>query len=1205
MCGIIAVLRRRSDRANPSLPSILDRLDEAVVRMGDAVAGFDGLSAGNPNSGDSELRAVTELLQAVDRELRGPPGVSCLLSAPEGDGAEQVAVRGVTLAALADDLEQTLDTGKVRWSPAYLEALNETLVGLRDVIWAVGRDRPGMARAVAGLGRLSLDRDGHLPPAARDAFWSIQVALSAIDRLEVRGRDSAGLHLLVTGHGIDLQRPEVEAMLGTRANDALFTSMAVRTPEGQLSLVYKAAAEIGELGDNTRALRAAIAADPLLSLALASPEAEVTVLGHTRWASVGIISQANAHPLNGEELTGLAAPYVVGAVNGDVDNYLDLRDDERLSLAPEITTDTKVVPVLLSRQLAQLGDMEAAFCQTVATFDGSVAIGVSAAASPDHLYLALRGSGQSLNVGFAEDAFIVASEAYGLVQETASYLRMDGETAPMDTGAGPGQVVILDRSRAGTAPGVRRLRYDGAPHPLEPSEIRIAEITTRDIDRGGFPHFLLKEISEAPQSFRKTLRGKIFVDEHTGLLTAGVGPRALPPVVIDALASGAITRIHVIGQGTAAVAGQSIAASIAAALKGRPITVTAMLATELSGFALADDMSDALVIAVSQSGTTTDTNRTVDLVRNRGAVVVAVVNRRNSDLVEKSDGVLYTSDGRDVEMSVASTKAFYAQVAAGFLLALDLARQLGAAGNGKSGATSSGNGSSSGGSGGGNGHGGGHGGGGNGGGEDRQRADRLLRALRQLPDAMEEVLAGREAIADAANRIAPYRRHWAVVGNGPNRVAAAEIRIKLSELCYHSIACDGTEDKKHIDLSSEPLILVCATGLSGPTADDVAKEVAIYRAHRAAPIVVATRGQAARFGAALHTIEVPAVEPEVAFVLSAMVGHLFGYEAALSIDAQALPLREAKAAIEAAVGTGPAGPLTTSGDALLTALRPALDTATSRFFHGLRAGSYNGHLEAGTAVRVASLLRYASGVLPIEGYELEYGKVGTPSAIVADLLDALTTATGELTRPVDAIKHQAKTVTVGISRSEDALLKVPLVAETLATGVGLDCLSYRALRTLSELDTAVAAVQGFTRYRIDGDLATTATIEVVDRGGISLGLASRTERDPRLLGTKHHVASEREVTVARGGRDGRSLILIPETKGNAVTGMTLLHVAFHDRLSPAAARQVLSGYRNRYAALADAVTETESGFDDERLAAVPLLALLTEPVYVLAERWKG
>src|SRR5204863_4748660 len=105
-----------------------------------------------------------------------------------------------------------------------------------------------------------------------------------------------------------------------------------------------------------------------------------------------------------------------------------------------------------------------------------------------------------------------------------------------------------------------------------------------------------------------------------------------------------------------------------------------------------------------------------------------------------------------------------------------------------------------------------------------------------------------------------------------NRIAAQELRIKLSELCYKSIACDATEDKKHIDLSSEPLILVCATGLAPATAGDVAKEVAIYRAHKAAPIVIATEGTT--FPAALETITVPAIHAELAFVLSAVVGHM-------------------------------------------------------------------------------------------------------------------------------------------------------------------------------------------------------------------------------------------------------------------------------------------------------------------------------------------
>ena len=89
------------------------------------------------------------------------------------------------------------------------------------------------------------------------------------------------------------------------------------------------------------------------------------------------------------------------------------------------------------------------------------------------------------------------------------------------------------------------------------------------------------------------------------------------------------------------------------------------------------DMSDTLAIAVSQSGTTTDTNRTVDLLRGRGAAVIGIVNRRGSDLTDKADGVLYTSDGRDVEMSVASTKAFYAQVAAGALLSCAIAEATG------------------------------------------------------------------------------------------------------------------------------------------------------------------------------------------------------------------------------------------------------------------------------------------------------------------------------------------------------------------------------------------------------------------------------------------------------------------------------------------------------------------------------------------------
>ena len=222
---------------------------------------------------------------------------------------------------------------------------------------------------------------------------------------------------------------------------------------------------------------------------------------------------------------------------------------------------------------------------------------------------------------------------------------------------------------------------------------------------------------------------------------------------------------------------------------------------------------------------------------------------------------------------------------------------------------------------------------------------------------MTTVLGRRDHIGRIAAELAPSRRYWAIVGNGPNRIAAQELRIKLSELCYKSIACDVTEDKKHIDLSAEPLILVCAAGLTGSTADDVAKEVAIYRAHKAAPIVIATEGEG-RFGAALHLIEVPPTHPQLAFVLSAMAGHLFGYEAALAIDGQAQvaargPGRHRGQLVSDGVTVGEVAPAPAC--ARTCAPRP------TPFFDGLRAGEYDGHLEASTASRLASLLRYALG----------------------------------------------------------------------------------------------------------------------------------------------------------------------------------------------------------------------------------------------------
>jgi glucosamine--fructose-6-phosphate aminotransferase (isomerizing) len=249
-------------------------------------------------------------------------------------------------------------------------------------------------------------------------------------------------------------------------------------------------------------------------------------------------------------------------------------------------------------------------------------------------------------------------------------------------------------------------------------------------------------------------------------------------------------------------------------------------------------------------------------------------------------------------------------------------------------------------------------------------------------------------------------------------------------------------------------------------------------------------------------------------------------------------------------------------------------------------------------------LRYATGITPLDDFQIEFGKIGTPTEVLGDLMDALTTGIDKLTRPIDAIRHQAKTVTVGISRAEETLLQVPLVREVLGAGVARDRITYTTLRELAALDPSVERVTGYSLYRVEGDVRGEAMVRITDRGGIARDLPSRTDSDPRLRGTKHRVADEREVLVTRG-HDGRTVLIVPEVKGSEVTGIALLHVRFHDRLPAETMRTVLQGYRDRYSALRDIVTETEPTFRDDLLGEISVESLLIDSIQALAVRWRN
>ncbi len=130
------------------------------------------------------------------------------------------------------------------------------------------------------------------------------------------------------------------------------------------------------------------------------------------------------------------------------------------------------------------------------------------------------------------------------------------------------------------------------------------------------------------------------------------------------------------------------------------------------------------------------------------------------------------------------------------------------------------------------------------------------------------------------------------MGSGPNKAAADEIRIKLSELCYKTISSDIVENKKHIDLSAEPLILVCAAGNPGPVIEDIVKEVAIFKAHKAAVVVFAEEEDNRFDKIADAVIPIPVAPMPLPVILNTMAGHLWGYYAACGINEEALIFKE-------------------------------------------------------------------------------------------------------------------------------------------------------------------------------------------------------------------------------------------------------------------------------------------------------------------------
>ncbi len=1246
MCGIFAQISRPLSSSPPDLNQPGCLLQEAAERLSARELAARELSARELSSRQEMLDDIAGLLVQADQLLSGLAGFMAL-----ANSTQQAAQLLEKVAEIEAGVESVLAGADAVLSgaDAVLSEAELNTTQLQDVLWSLRHDRLQAANEALDLidahnTRTEPADTTELTEFQLGAARVIQTALSALDRLEVRGRDSAGISIILPALPLDslpasLVERQADSQLLNRSvrlvkttagpasgtdpasnpdsasnpDPASVTNHASATgPAATVCFTYKTAATIGELGDNSKVLRQAITTDLDLRDCLANLHSHAAVLAHTRWASVGEITQANAHPLDSlqhhkapqhnELQEQTFEPLVIAAVNGDIDNHQELVDRHQLALPEGITTDSKVAPLLVADAIQNQTGTALGFATAVKQFEGSAAVVACSLEDPGKLLLSVHGSGQALYVGLAQDSFVVASEPYGILEQTNQYIRLGGTASATAAATGrSSEAAILHAQDAGEIQGVQKLAVGteslsngqlAESEAVSESDVITAEMTTRDVTRGDYPHYLLKEISQSPMSVQKTLKSRLSHQQELD----------------DLLQAGRISRIIAIGQGTAAIAAKAFAEICTAelndlrALADSPalnlLEVKAMAASELSGFSMKADMSDHVIVAISQSGTTTDTNRTVDLLRARGAAVVAIVNRRNTDLAHKADHVMHTSDGRDVEMSVASTKAFYSQVTASSLLAFQIADSLADGILGNSGGASESGGTRE---------------------PDganqsspavwQKRRKQKLATLKSLPDALASLLKQHTELRQIARAVTTQHRDLAVVGSGRDKIAAQEVRIKLSELCYKSVSFDSIEDKKHIDLSSEPLTVVCAAGIGGSNIDDIAKEVAIYCAHEACPVVLVADDVKFSAPPGAHVVRLPVAAPELGFVSSAMAGHLFAYEAALAVDGLADPLRQTQQIIEQLLAELPSLPEPASQDSTAKVLEQiaqrwedsheAVATQAKTYAKALAKNQYDGYLGAGLAAEISSLYKYSGGLTNLASYQREFGSVGTPEAVWRRFLAALTEAIAALTRPIDAIRHQAKTVTVGITRTDAAMASSPLVTATLSAGATTESLSYETLRELSALALTVREITGHTRYLLLGD-----KLNIASRSGISESIKSQVDTDPDLRGIKFRVAGEQRVFLTTGRRDTRTIILVPEVLDSQTVAITLLHVELRDFLAADEAVAALKGYKDRYEALWGAVTETEKSFDTSRLEQISVRDLFMEPIVTLSERWR-
>ncbi len=525
-------------------------------------------------------------------------------------------------------------------------------------------------------------------------------------------------------------------------------------------------------------------------------------IAHTRWATHGEPNEVNAHP-HTDDSGRIALVH-----NGIIENYVTLK---QFLIAKGCTfrsqTDTEVLAHLVATFLREgCGTLEAAVQAALHEVSGTYGLAVMSADEPDKLVAARKGS--PLIIGVGTDEYVVASDASAILEHTANVVYLNDN-----------EMAVITRE------GMRTMTIDNVPVTKQVQQI---EWSLEQIAKGGYEHFMLKEIFEQPEAIRTTLSGRIDCRQMRVMLGG------LTNIARDLVKT---KRLVLTACGTAWHAG----------LVGEYLFEDlARIPTEVeyaSEFRYRNPIIEdgTVVIAISQSGETADTLAAMREAREKGAMVLGIVNAVGSTIARETDAGVYLHAGP--EIGVASTKAFTCQLVVETLIALMLGRRRFMS---------------------------------------QATLDHYLQALAAIPDQVKKVLEQSDRIREIVQEHV-HRDNWLFLGRGYHYPVALEGALKLKEISYIHAEGLPAAEMKHgpIALIHEGMPVVFIAPRCG-TYDKIISNIEEVRARKGSVIAIATEGDKQIERYAKHVIYVPDCPAPLQPLLTVVPLQLVAYHAAVA-----------------------------------------------------------------------------------------------------------------------------------------------------------------------------------------------------------------------------------------------------------------------------------------------------------------------------------